>query len=117
MKSTLLKLSQSISEKWRLGMDAFYSDTTRKAPASDHNNAANSAPPNFVRILSQIKIDTSAALAATNKLLTLPQFQQSSGLKGFKRLLPQLLAALNSIEGPNSQAVALAENYLQGLKF
>jgi hypothetical protein len=111
-----LKLSQSIETKWRFGMDPSYSDTTRKAPASDHNNAAAN-PANFSRLLSQMKIDTNAALAATNKLLALPQFQQSSGLKGFKRLLPQLAAALNSIEGPDSQAVSLAENFLEGLKF
>jgi hypothetical protein len=111
----LLKIAQSIENKWRLGMDAYYSDATRKAPASDHNNAA--ASPNFARILTQMKMDTSAAVAATNKLLAMPQFQQSTGLKGFKRLLPQLDAALNSIEGPNSEAISLAQNYLEGLKF
>lgn len=127
MRHYLKALAQTLGAKWELGApDESFSDKVAQAPADDvsyvdinpyQTLSQNKPAASFGSALTTAKSLANQSLQATNKLLLLPKYQTSKGLQAFKKDLPDLLSALNSISSPNSEAINQAASLIQPLSF
>jgi len=73
------------------------SDIMKFSTFFEQKIAQHRAPANFGAVLNQFKSIATAALASTNKLLSMPKYQRSAGLKAFQQQLPQIITAVDKL--------------------
>lgn len=75
------------------------------------------APANFQTVLNQFKSIATTALASTNKLLSMPKYQHSAGLKTFQQQLPEIITSVSALNPNDSSTFESVKNVLNGLSY